>query len=85
MLPRISKVIRSQDCGLSGRGSGAAHFLCGSLSPRQTGLPTRSSFRPLRAVGIVGYSFYLWRGLPLLLLPKWNRSGDFRWRSLSRF
>ena len=30
------------------------------------------SFRTLRAVGIVGYSFYLWHKLPLLLLPQWT-------------
>jgi peptidoglycan/LPS O-acetylase OafA/YrhL len=36
------------------------------------------SFRPLRIIGIVGYSFYLWHWVPIILLPQ-------GWAPLLRF
>jgi peptidoglycan/LPS O-acetylase OafA/YrhL len=36
------------------------------------------SLRPLRVIGIVGYSFYLWHWMPVVLLPQ-------EWAPLSRF
>jgi len=45
-------------------------LLLSATSASENWLSAILSFRPLRLIGIVGYSFYLWHWVPVILLPQ---------------
>jgi len=53
-------------------------LLLWTASASENWLSAILSFRPLRVIGIVGYSFYLWHWVPVILLPQ-------EWAPILRF